>query len=483
MVTEDFLALLPILLTAAAALAVMVMVAVRRHHLMTVLTALFGYGAAFAALFLAVSAAPRRVTSLLIVDPYALFYMGLILIASGIIAALSYDYLEKKNGRREEFYILLLLATVGAETMVAAGHFASFFLGLELLSVALYGLISYTRENSRSIEAGIKYLMLSAASSAFLLFGMALIYHELGTLQFARMAMPIVETNAGAQEIVFLAGVALMITGLGFKLAVVPFHTWAPDVYEGAPAPVTAFIATVSKGSVVALLLRFLTQIDSHRYSSLMLTLSLIAIASMFVGNLLALLQENVKRILAYSSIAHFGYIVVAFVASGQLAAEAITFYVVAYMVTMLGALGVVTVLSTGTRDADTLEDYRGLFWRRPALAGVFTLMLLSLAGIPLTAGFIGKFYIIAAGVQSALWMLIVLLVINIVISLFYYLRIIIAMSADLPSPVSAHEPAQALSWEGPALLAALTVLLLWLGLYPRGFMALIQHISEGMMG
>jgi NADH-quinone oxidoreductase subunit N len=140
-------------------------------------------------------------------------------------------------------------------------------------------------------------------------------------------------------------------------------------------------------------------------------------------------------------------------------------------MVTMLGALGVVTVLSTATRDADTLEDDRGLFWRRPALAGVFTLMLLSLAGIPLTAGFIGKFYIIAAGVQSALWMLIILLVINIVISLFYYLRIIIAMSADLPSPVSVREPAQALSWEGPALLAALTVLLVWLGLYPHGLM------------
>src|SRR6185369_14212496 len=217
-----------------------------------------------------------------------------------------------------------------------------------------------------------------------------------------------------------LPGIALIITGFGFKLALVPFHFWTPDVYQGAPAPIAAYVATVSKGAMFALLLRFIGTSAANAYTAVPAIFTIIAISSMFAGNILALLQNNVKRILAYSSIAHLGYILVAFLAGGQLGALAVTFYLVAYFVTILGAFGVVTVLSSGNRDAENLEDYRGLFWRRPALATVFTVMLLSLAGIPITAGFIGKFYILAAGASSAMWALVVMLVVTSAVGLFY---------------------------------------------------------------
>ena len=215
-----------------------------------------------------------------------------------------------------------------------------------------------------------------------------------------------------------LAGLAMILVGVGFKLALAPFHMWTPDVYQGAPAPATAFLATVSKGAVFAVLLRYFAALGAAESGSLRAVLTLIAILSMFVGNLLALMQANVKRILAYSSIAHSGYLLVALLAARAYAPLAASYYLLAYFVTTLGAWGVVAALSTQEGDADSLEDYRGLAWRRPWLGGALTAMLLSLAGIPLTAGFIGKFYLLTAGVAGRMWLLVIMLVINSAIGL-----------------------------------------------------------------
>jgi NADH-quinone oxidoreductase subunit N len=441
-----------------------------------------GLAVAFFTLPVAAGVAPRQVTPLLRIDAYALFYAGLILAASLAVTILSYGYLEKQEGQREEFYALLLFATLGAMTLAAASHFAAFFLGLELLSVSLYVLIAYVRTDGRPLEAGIKYLILSGTSSAFLLFGMALIYFQSGTMEFARTAAL---AGTAALPSTVLVGLVLILTGVGFKLALVPFHMWAPDVYQGAPAPVTAFVATVSKGAMVALLLRYFVEIAAFRSEMLWWTMAGIAVLSMFAGNLLALLQDNIKRLLAYSSIAHLGYLLVAFLAAGPLSAEAVTFYLTAYFVTTLGAFGVVSVLSKPGSEAEALDDYRSLFWNRPWLAGVFTIMLLSLAGIPLTAGFIGKFYVIAAGVESSLWMLIVLLVGNSVIGLFYYLRVIVIMAADGRRGVRPADTTQApqVSYADGLVLAALSGFLLWLGLYPAPLIRLVQKIQQGVMG
>jgi NADH-quinone oxidoreductase subunit N len=271
------------------------------------------------------------------------------------------------------------------------------------------------------------------------------------------------------------AGTAMLVIGIGFKLAVVPFHMWTPDVYQGAPAPVTALLATVSKGALFALLLRYSAVLDFQSYSSIVVLFTVVALASMVVGNLLALLQNNVKRILAYSSIAHLGYLLVAFVAGGAIAVTAVSFYLVAYFVTTLGAFGVVTVLSPKDRDAELLDDYRDLGRRKPWLAGVFTVMLLSLAGIPLTAGFLGKYYVLAAGIGSTLWLLVGTLLVTSVIGLFYYLRIVVAMYGTAETVgLQSHQVGNG-ALGATFVLAVLTVLLVYLGVYPNVLIQIIE--------
>ncbi len=476
MTKTDIITLLPLLILASTSIAAMLVIAFFRNHKYTALVALVGFAMAIASLPAVATMTPRAITPLLIIDRYALFYMGLIFCAAFVVAALAYSYLERHDGYHAEFYLLLLIATLGTAVLTASTHFASFFLGIEILSVSLYAMAAYLRHSDRSIEAGVKYLILAAVSSAFLLFGMALVYAETGSMEFAKIASA--TTAPGIHGLPFLMGSGLVIVGLGFKLAVVPFHLWTPDVYEGAPAPVTAFIATVSKGAVFALVLRYFSLVDIHAQRPLFVIFTVIAVASMFAGNLLALLQSNVKRILAYSSISHLGYLLVTLLAGGSLAVTAAAFYLTAYFVTTLGAFGVVTVLSGGDRDADSMDDYQGLAWRRPWLAGVFTVMLLSLAGIPLTAGFVGKFYVVAAGVGSALWLLIIALVINSVIGLFYYLRILVAVYGQ---PKQEPAPIPGRSFSGHAALAGLTVILVWLGVYPGPIIDIIRKTIQSL--
>jgi NADH-quinone oxidoreductase subunit N len=469
--TADLVALLPFLLVAATSVVVMLEIAARRSHGLSLGITLVGLAAAFGSLWLVAPLAPRKLMSLLIVDRYALFYIGLILAATFAIAIFCHGYLERHAETREELYVLLLVATLGSMVLVASSHFVSFFLGLEILSVALYALSAYLHTRRRPVEAGIKYLILAGSSSAFLLFGMALIYAQLGTMDLSRLEGLL--TGAQNSRLV-LAGLTLITTGIGFKLGVVPFHLWTPDVYEGAPAPVTAFIATISKGAIFALLLRYFYTVGAEHFRAVFVLFAIIAIASMLIGNLMALLQNNVKRILAYSSIAHMGYLLVAFEASGAMASEAIAFYLVAYFITTVGAFGVVTVLSDDERDADTLEDYAGLFWRRPVLASIFTLMMLSLAGIPVTAGFLAKFYVVTAGVSAGIWALILILVISSVIGLFYYLRIVATLFARRPEEAPHAEP-HAIA--GSYVLLALTILLIWFGVYPAPLLKVIRTV------
>lgn len=472
MTATDVLTLLPLLIIAGTSVVVMLTIAIGRSHAAALSLTLAGLAASFCSLFFV---DPRPVTMLLVMDDYALLFMGLITAATFVVALLSYGYLARREGRKEEFYVLLLVATLGAMVLAASSHFVSFFLALEVLSVALYSLIAYLHDRPLPVEAGMKYLVLAATSAAFLLFGIALVYADLGTMDFAQIGA-LLATGAGHNLALLLPGVALIITGIGFKLALVPFHMWTPDVYEGAPAPVTAFVATVSKGGMFALLLRYFTHSGANHFAPVVLVFAIIAIASMFAGNLLALFQTNVKRILAYSSVAHMGYLLVALQVGGLIGAGAVIFYLVAYFVMTLGAFGVVTVLSSEHRDADQLEDYRGLFWRRPALSLVFTAMLLSLAGIPLTAGFIGEFYIVAAGVSASAWTLILILVVSSAIGLFYYLRLIMVLYRQ---PAEGAEPASQplLSWTPLAavVLAVLTIILVWLGVYPAFLMKAIQ--------
>jgi NADH-quinone oxidoreductase subunit N len=405
----------------------------------------------------------------------------LILLIALAVTMLSYAYFEQREERKEEFYILLILATLGACVLVISKHFVSMFLGLEILSVSLYSMIAYLRTRERSDEAGIKYLILAAFSSAFLLFGMALVYATTGALEFSAISRFI--QSQPQMPSMLLAGICMMIVGIGFKLGVVPFHMWTADVYEGAPAPVTAFIATVSKGGMIALLVRFFTQINGH-HESLMIIFTILAVASMLAGNFLALYQTNVKRILAYSSISHIGYLLVAFLAGGELGLEAVSFYLTAYFITTIGAFGIVAGLSDKDRDAELIDDYKGLFWKRPWTAAIFTIMLLSLAGIPLTAGFIGKFYVIAAGINTERWLLVVMLAVNSAIGLYYYIKLIAAMfeqQTDEEKKITDVLHPYFYIVSGVTMML-LTAALLWMGVYPSSMLGIIKTMLAGIV-
>lgn len=512
-VQNPYVAIAPVILLVVAAVFGLVLISIRRNHLtifaltiMSLATAMGGLVAIWRAALRSTlvessgkvvgtsfsSALPVKIGTLFVMDSYSLFFMALTFAATGAVAMMSHGYLEKRPQRREEYYILLLLAAVGSAAVVASCHFASFFMGLEVLSVSLYTLIAYHRRTPLDTEAGLKYLVLAAVSASFLLFGMALLYLAGGSMHIGEMAARL-SAAAGAERMFVMIGVAMMIVGIGFKLAVVPFHLWTPDIYQAAPAPITAFVATVSKGAIFVLLMRYFNEWNLLARDSVTIVFTVIAAVSMFAGNLLALLQNNVKRILAYSSIAHLGYLLVAFLASRGVAQEkadglavvASSYYLLAYYITTLGAFGVVSMLSAGDRDADDIDDYRGLAYRRPWLAGVFVVMLLSLAGIPLTAGFLGKFYVVLSGVKSHLWTLVILLAINSTIGVFYYLRIVMIMfsrlgeatwpASPLESPV---EKSPSLATPGAVALAVLSLLLIGLGTFPAPMLRLMDLLK-----
>jgi NADH-quinone oxidoreductase subunit N len=472
MAAADVLLILPLIVLAAGVVLGMLGIAVHRSHAATFLITLWTLLLAWAALRFPLREIDRYITPLIRFDGYAIFFTGLLFLAALAVAAMAYGYLRGRDIVREEFYILLLLAVLGGVFLAASTHFASFFLGLEVLSVSLYALVAYSRSRPTDIEAGVKYLVPASISSAFLLFGMALVYAHAGTMELAELSR-LAGTAWQRGHLVGLVGLGMILVGIGFKLALVPFHFWAADVYEGAPAPVAALIATASKGAVFAVLLRYFSAMQIEMRQPFFVVFTVMAIVTMFAGNYLALLQEDIKRLLAYSSIAHMGYLLVAFLAGGPQAVTAVTFYLLAYFITTLGAFGVITALSGKETDFSRIADYRGLAFRHRFLGTLLAATMFSLAGIPLTAGFFAKFYVLLAGVGSALWLLVLVLVANSVIGLFYYLRVIVALYQRLaPAPgeapiASARGPAPSASMVGAAMLAALALLLVWLGVYP----------------
>ncbi|KFX69126.1 NADH:ubiquinone oxidoreductase subunit N [Pseudomonas taeanensis MS-3] len=482
---QHFIALLPLLITSATILVVMLGIAWRRNHTQSFLLSVVGLNLALLSLIPALQVAPLHVTALLTVDRFACFFMALILVATLACVTLAHAYLGEKQGKgypgnREELYLLMLLAAAGGLVLVSAQHLAGLFIGLELLSVPTYGLVAYAFFDKRSLEGGIKYMVLSAAGSAFLLFGMALLYADAGTLSFAGIGA--VLAPAALPGPLVQLGMGMMLVGLAFKLSLVPFHLWTPDVYEGAPAPVAAFLATASKVAAFAVLLRLFQISPAAATPALHDLLTIIAVASILFGNLLALLQSNLKRLLGYSSIAHFGYLLVALVASQGLAVEAVGVYLATYVLTTLGAFGVITLMSTpyNGRDCDALYEYRGLFWRRPYLTAVLAVMMLSLAGIPLTAGFIGKFYIIAVGVQAQLWWLLGALVIGSAIGVFYYLRVMVTLFLMEPNLRRHDAPFNWGQRAGGMMLLLVAVLAFVLGVYPQPLLAMLSTITLG---
>ncbi len=474
-------AFLPILLVAATVVLLMLFIAVKRHPWFNPALGVLGLNIAFVSLYWTYKVVPIAVTPLFLIDGTSIFFMGLTLFTTLACLTLTHAYIERFQKNREEIYLLMITAALGGMIMVCSIHLVSLFIGLETLSLSLYGLIGYTYTKKYSLEAAVKYMVLSAASSGFMLFGMALLYAQFGDLSFTSLRF----TGMPDQNAIYLdvAATLLVMVGFAFKLSLVPFHMWTPDVYEGAPAPVGAFLATTSKVVVMAVLLRLLATptMQVMRSGPLVLSLTVMAAASMLAGNLLALKQSNIKRMLGYSSIAHFGYMMIGvlmFIRQPMQAFYIVGMYLTVYSVTAIGSFGVIALMSRSDeiRDADSLQDYRGLFWRRPLLTSVFTVTLLSLAGVPFTAGFIGKFYVSLGAIMSQQFYLLIFLLLGSAIGVYFYLRTMVTLFLVTPGMRSFDADMHWGEHAGGLMVLGVALLVLVFGVYPHALMWLMQH-------
>ncbi len=382
-----------------------------------------------------------QVTQLLKVDGYSTFAFSLILISALVALPMSHKFLSAQIEVHDEYYLLLLLMVLGAGVLVTSDHYASLFLGFELLSISLVGLVGYQRESQYSVESGFKYLILSASASSFMLLGIAFIYSVSGDMSFSAVISKTIY-NQPDLGVFFQLGLLLFVSGVAFKLSVAPFHFWTPDVYQGSPTPVTMLLATISKIAMFVVLLKCFAAQQYLLLENVQQFLLIFAITSMLLGNVMALKQQNLKRLFAYSSIAHMGYLLIVLIVTSEqnlaFTWQSVLFYLAAYTVANLSVFIVIELLQQQltTQQADiTLSDIKGLFWRAPSYALLMILAILSLAGIPLTMGFIGKFYILSQATIAHAWWLIAALIVGSGIGLAYYLPLIFKLFSAESSP------------------------------------------------
>lgn len=473
---EQLIAMLPLLIVGLTVVVVMLSIAWRRDHFTIATLTAIGFIIALGSLYYVNEVGVMDVTTLYHVDGYSSFFTALTIIAGLGTITFAYPWLEGYQDNKEEFYMLVSIAVMGGILLSSANHFASMFIGIELLTLPLFGLIGYAFQQRPSLEAGIKYMLLSAAASSFLLFGMALLYAAEGSLSFAAIGQSLSDSHI--HKPLVLAGLGMMLVGIGFKLSLFPFQLWTPDVYQGAPAPTGAFLATASKIGIFAVVMRLFFEAPVADSETLRLILGFMAIASILFGNIMAIMQKNVKRLLGYSSVSHLGYLLVALIvlqSNPTLAQSTAEIYLSGYLFASLGAFGAIAVASSpyNKGELESIEDYRGLFWRRPVSALVMSLMMLSLAGVPITLGFIGKLYVVIAGIDAQLWWLTGTVVLGSAIGLFYYLRaaaVVFLRKAD-----NDNTPAISTTSQNMASFVALicAIIVIALGVWPQPLLEL----------
>ncbi len=411
-------------------------------------------------------------------DGFTLFFKILFLIIAFLTTLISMGYARREGFELGEYYALILFATLGMMLMAAGSHLITIFLGLETMSISIYILAGIMREDRRSVEAALKYFLLGAFATGFLLYGMALIYGATGSFYLKEVASYIASKNLLGNPMILMS-LAFLTIGFGFKIASVPFHMWTPDVYEGAPTSITAFMATGVKAAGFAALIRvFFSALPAFRpdWTSIMWV---IALATMTLGNIIAISQTNIKRMLAYSSIAHAGYILVAFVAGNDLGTSGILFYLMAYAFMNLGAFTCVILLGKKGEENTLINDYAGVGFKYPLLAASMTIFLLSMAGIPPLGGFMAKFYVFSAAVKSKFYWLAILGVLNSAISVYYYLRVTVLMYFR-----ESEREITGLQFSPASVIALILAVIgtLYMGIFPANVLALAQRSIAGLM-
>jgi NADH-quinone oxidoreductase subunit N len=419
----------------------------------------------------------RAFRDMVLLDDYALFLHVIVCYAAALAVLLSIDYLRRNGIESGEYYALVLMSTAGMLLLASAGDLLIVFLGIELMSLPLYVLAGLFKTRLAAGEASMKYFLLGAFATAFLLYGTALIFGATGATNLDRIAAA---AAARPGDALITVGVGLLLVGFGFKISSVPFHMWAPDVYEGAPTSITAFIATGSKAAAFGALLRVLMVGLRAVQPDWTVILWAVAAVTMTIGNVVAIAQSNLKRMLAYSSVAHVGYMLVGLVAGGVFGAGAVLYYLLAYTFTTIGAFGVILMLvERAGEEAVDVRGYAGLARRHPLLAATLSLFLLSLIGIPPLAGFVGKFYLFGSAVRAGYLWLTVVAVLNSAIAAYYYLRVIVYMYMREPDATAAH---LAPSFAGSLALAIAAVGIVLLGVAPAPFVDLAQAAVAPLM-
>lgn len=406
-------------------------------------------------------------------DGFSVFFHVVIIAIAVVLILTSYEYMAVQRIRAGEYYGLILLGLVGMCLMSSAVELVLIFIALEISSISTYILAGFRRRAATSSESSLKYFLLGSFATAFFLYGVALMFGATGSTNIDEISATL---NAGNVSTLAYVAVALMFVGLGFKVAAAPFHIWTPDVYEGAPAPIVGFMSTAPKAAAFAVLLRVLFEANAPgRFWLIWISAAL----SMTLGNVAALVQTNVKRLLAYSSIAHAGYILVAFAAKPDLGAPAIMFYTAAYGAMNVGAFAVVSHLANAGERYVSVDDYAGLGRRSPVLAGALTVFLISLIGIPITGGFFAKFYVFSAALQSNLVILTVIGVINSAIGAYYYLRLIVAMYMREPQE---EVPVTSIPFPLAAALAIALAATIDLGVLPESVLRFVQRSGQELV-
>jgi NADH-quinone oxidoreductase subunit N len=431
--------------------------------------AVIGAAGALAAIWLPAHHQGTAFSNLLRVDAFSVFVHAIVGAVALLVILAAPSYLEREDLPHGEFFALILFATAGMGVMASAQELITAFVGLEVSSISSYILASYRRDVPRSNEAAMKYFLLGSFATAFFLYGIALIYGGSGTT-----VLPNVDAGA-AQTTLLALGLALVFVGLAFKVAAAPFQLWTPDVYEGSPSPVTALLSSAPKAAAFALFLRILITVE-HANNLWFWAIWVSAALTMFVGNLTAAVQSNVKRMLAYSSVAHAGYILVAFAARNVIGTAAVLFYLAAYALMKVGAFTTLAWLGGRGEEFLDIDDYAGLASTRPVAAACFSFFLLSLLGLPVTAGFLGKFYIFDAAVHAHLIWLAVLLGLNSIIGAYYYLRVIVAMY--MRQPKRAFTP-EKIPFGVAAVLTLAAAGTLYLGLFPSRVMGFAIQAAQ----
>ncbi len=475
----DFYTMLPMLILAVGGMALMLIdLALKPEHKhYGAWLAVVAFAAAGAASWALLGRSGVAFSGMLVVDSYAQV-LGLVAIGAGALTVLaSINYLRDRGIARNEYYVLLLFSVGGMVMMAAAHNLIIVFIALELLSIPLYVLAGFARPDTASEEAALKYFLLGAFASGFLLFGIAMTYGALGTTDLGLIAAKV--SSAGASPML-LFGAALILVGLGFKVAVVPFHMWTPDVYEGAPTPIAGFMSVGAKAAGFAALFRVFVYALGAIQADWSLLVSIVAAITMILGSIVAIAQTNLKRMLAYSSIASAGYILIGVAAGNQTGVYGALFYLVAYLFTNLGAFAVLTAMAQRSGEDQTYQTYRGLYKRSPGLAIMMMIFMLSLAGIPLTGGFVGKYVLFAAALQAGLGWLTVIAVVTSVIAAFFYLRVIVDMFMREAEPGHEVQPVQYRALNFTVGLAALGVLVL--GILPNLVLVLVQNAAQWLI-